>query len=339
MLSGVLLASLFLCGPTTARADDTEAMRRHAVNWFKAVNVGGPEGKMVPGVSRNIDEALKDGRDVTVLVPSRLSKSGKAFYGTTFAGVFFAFELTEDQARRAGFDPEGVITRQGPKRGSARQAQPLVHLDRLSIDNAARVSGDRSLTGSAVCHFFAEPRGELVVRITYKLKGSTVEITKPLRDLPQDGVLRLSIDAINRDNKDPHAGPLPLFVDVCSVSGTGFDRKLTVVSNTQSLLLDVIGTTTNTSTTNTVTSLVGTKWQFPGTKTTVEFLAGGRVHFKFESGDADGKWEQKGNKVTFDANGFTLFELEMKGNEMTGTWTRLKGEDVGKKYPSGLKRI
>ena len=88
-----------------------------------------------------------------------------------------------------------------------------------------------------------------------------------------------------------------------------------------------------------MTSLVGTKWQFPGTKTTVEFLAGGRVHFKFESGDADGKWEQKGNKVTFDANGFTLFELEMKGDEMTGTWTRLKGEDVGKKYPSGLKKI
>jgi hypothetical protein len=84
--------------------------------------------------------------------------------------------------------------------------------------------------------------------------------------------------------------------------------------------------------------LTGTKWQFPGTATVVEFLKGGQVRF----GDtkSPGKWRQKGKTVVFDCNDYTLFELEfVNADEMTGTWRRLQGEDVGQKNPSGLKRL
>jgi acyl carrier protein len=85
------------------------------------------------------------------------------------------------------------------------------------------------------------------------------------------------------------------------------------------------------------TGLVGTRWQFPGTTTTIEFLEGGR--FLWNGQQATGTWKQEGNSVTINVNDFTLFELTMNGDEMTGTWHRLQGEEAGKKYPSGLRRL
>ena len=87
----------------------------------------------------------------------------------------------------------------------------------------------------------------------------------------------------------------------------------------------------------TAASVIGTTWQFNGTSTTVEFLADGR--FLWNNQPQTGSWKQDGNSVTIDVNGFTLFQLTVQGDTMTGSWERLQGEDVGRKNPSSLKRI
>ena len=83
--------------------------------------------------------------------------------------------------------------------------------------------------------------------------------------------------------------------------------------------------------------LEGTTWQFGGSDTTVQFLAGGRV--RFSNSDTGGQWEQNGNAVKFDANNYTLFEVTVTGDEMTGTWRRLQGPDVGMESPTSLRRV
>lgn len=87
-----------------------------------------------------------------------------------------------------------------------------------------------------------------------------------------------------------------------------------------------------------VGSVVGTRWRFPGTQTTVEFQAGGR--FLWNGQPQRGSWSQNGKDVTITVNDFTLFTLTMTGERrMTGSWQRLQGSDVGLRSPSGLQRI
>lgn len=87
----------------------------------------------------------------------------------------------------------------------------------------------------------------------------------------------------------------------------------------------------------TVKDLVGTTWQFPGTTSKVTFLKDGK--FQWNGSPATGSWKQTGNKVEINSNDFTLFELTMNGDSMVGTWKRLKGEDMGKKNYSALKKV
>lgn len=85
-------------------------------------------------------------------------------------------------------------------------------------------------------------------------------------------------------------------------------------------------------------SVVGTKWRFPGTTTTVEFLPGGG--FLWNGKPENGSWSQNGKSVTITVNDFTRFSLTITGERrMTGTWQRLKGKDAGLRAASGLERV
>jgi len=78
-------------------------------------------------------------------------------------------------------------------------------------------------------------------------------------------------------------------------------------------------------------------WFFPATTTTVVFADDGEVIFHFESEpefeqeawDARGKWEQIGQRVLIDFNGFTVYDVELRGDRMIGTWFRTSGDDAG----------
>lgn len=77
---------------------------------------------------------------------------------------------------------------------------------------------------------------------------------------------------------------------------------------------------------NNVNSIEGTTWQFPDSYS-VTFLKNGQI--KLSDSESGGKWKQNGKLVTFDTNGYTIFKMEINGEEMIGTWERIKGEDKG----------
>ena len=76
-----------------------------------------------------------------------------------------------------------------------------------------------------------------------------------------------------------------------------------------------------------------------GTDTTVDFLSGGRIRYKSRYSESSGQWQQHGNSVTFDTEGYTQFDVTLNGNEMSGTWRRLKGSDAGTTSPTSLSKV
>jgi hypothetical protein len=330
-----------LAAPAAAQdLSSTTQMRRQAVNWFQATVASEPDSKLVANVTHDIESAIDDdGRHLVVLIPSGMSKDNRAYYGISWAGTFHAFPMTNQLGQRIGLNPEAVTVTAIGKRRDVRRAQPVAQIDRLQIDQRDRLQGDQKITGSVVCQFYQEPRDNLLLRLAYRTNEYTTSITKPLRVPPRDGVLRFEIDPINREAEKAHDGPLPLFVDLCIETRGGDDRQLAVVSNTQGTLLDVRGPANRPTRELKVENpgLEGSKWRFPGTQTTIEFLAGGR--FRWNGEVSRGYWKLEGNALTINVNDYTLFRLTPEGDEMKGTWERLQGEDIGKKNPSGLRRI
>ena len=90
---------------------------------------------------------------------------------------------------------------------------------------------------------------------------------------------------------------------------------------------------------NSAPSVTGTVWGFTGTKTTVEFLPEGHTAFADEHGPSTGNWTQRGASLVFDCNGYTEYNVQIDGDQMRGTWRRLRGEDTGFTSGTSLKRI
>jgi TolB-like protein len=67
--------------------------------------------------------------------------------------------------------------------------------------------------------------------------------------------------------------------------------------------------------------VTGTTWEF-GLGNTITFLDGGIVYFN--KLNARGHWKQKGNRVVFDCNNFTGYQVVIEGEKMKGVWYRIK---------------
>jgi hypothetical protein len=68
-------------------------------------------------------------------------------------------------------------------------------------------------------------------------------------------------------------------------------------------------------------SISGETWRFCGLYGMVTFDADGSVQFtELDCGDA--RWVQHGAHVRFDCNGFTNYDVMIRGSEMRGEWYR-----------------
>jgi hypothetical protein len=99
-------------------------------------------------------------------------------------------------------------------------------------------------------------------------------------------------------------------------------------------------------------SVAGTTWRFPPSKsrialpdggdgsTSVAFLADGTVSFEGlpPGSSTGGHWKQDGAALVFDCNDFTEYRVVISGNEMKGTWMRLRGDDKGHTSTTSLVR-
>ena len=82
--------------------------------------------------------------------------------------------------------------------------------------------------------------------------------------------------------------------------------------------------------------LVNTVWTFPGTETNVIFRPDHQVDFS--NTDSSGYWELQGDRLQFDCNRFTMYELTWHSKKMmSGHWYRLN--DSADKGTSSLRFV
>ena len=95
----------------------------------------------------------------------------------------------------------------------------------MKFDNAANVDGSKKLTGEITCKIVGKMPDQPAVRISY-FKGEVK--------------VKFSVPPINsKDDQKKTYGPLPVFVDVCTIKENGGNIDVNVISNTVGELVTV----------------------------------------------------------------------------------------------------
>lgn len=351
MALGLGLAAALGTGPVRADQDKADQLRRKVFAWLDRNYHAAKYPDTAAQVRQWIDNALRDGDDWDFTFGPGVMKTGKPYQISVFAGRFHKFRLSKKQVRKLVSGPDRVAASGAKRRYQVEPAR--IKLGRARIDGASRLNPRAKVTGSVRFTLRDSLPDKASLRLTYR-RGKTTSQHFFSVNLPAQkaGTLTFSFTPLQGE-KDTEAitGPLVVYIDVCTLKQLDRDPYLEtkLYSNSAAVLVNVaapaadgLGTLSPRPTPgpegqSAPSDLIGTKWKFPGTQTTIEFLADGK--FRWNGEPAAGRWTQNGTSVTINVNDFTLFELTRNGDKMTGTWKRLQGKDAGVKNPSGLERV
>lgn len=90
--------------------------------------------------------------------------------------------------------------------------------------------------------------------------------------------------------------------------------------------------------------LIGSRWQLKDSSTVVTFLENGDIMFEFNKANLgrwkrSGKWSMKGDRLLFDCNKFSQYDVVMRDNRMTGTCTQVSSDGSDEHEETELVRI
>ncbi len=234
--------SVLLGGATVLGADDQPASARdQAVAWLKANNRFGPDSQLVRDMTDQIDSQIDKVNNLSLTIGGGMTKADTPYQLNIWAGQFFAFELTDDQATALGVGNKSIDVSTGTKHLDRRLSPALVKLQTPKIDGAPNLDGGAKVTGTVKFKAATKPTEQVAVRLSYMVGQSTSSSFQYFDNgLPEDDTIHFSFSPINKDNKDkPFAGPLVLFVDLVTVKEVNNDAQVTILSNTTAVLVDV----------------------------------------------------------------------------------------------------
>ncbi len=344
---------------------NTDGLKKRVNDWVAANYTGGNEK-----VGGFIREKLDAGSDLVATFGAGVMKQGKATQLIVFAGRFYAVPLSAEQA--SALLRDGATFDITPHKRWYLVGTPQAALKGLKIADAKALDPTKRVTGTVNLDITGTLPAKALLRMTFRTPKGSTELFTRLPEGARSGPLSFSFQPmLSEADKDLNlSGPMVVFIDICTVEERtpGSDSEVKMHSTPVGTMLnmkkadvaapsgpddlDGPGSTppavvpgprpgivpATKPTTPASAGLVGSKWKFPGTSTVIELQAGGKLLWNGEAIKAE--WKQEGDKVTINVNDFTLFELTLvSADKMTGTWKRLKGDDVGLVAPSGLERI
>jgi hypothetical protein len=346
--------------PALVRADagGPDKLRQKVFTWLDRNYNSNKYPDTAAQVRKWIDQALRDGDDWDFTFGPGVMVTGKPYHICVFAGRLHRFRLSPKQVRKLVSGPDRVAATSAKRRYQVEPAR--IKLAKVRIDGAAHFNPRNKITGTVSFKLRENLPEKAALRLTCRHGKTTSQHFFYFNALTQTaGSLPFSFSAFQGE-KDKESekitGPVVVYVDVCTLKQQDREPYLEtkVFSNSVAALLKVgpppaanglvpltdrpmplpMPTAQRASA---PTGLVGTKWKFLGTQTTIEFLRDGK--FRWNGAAATGHWTKVGTSVVINLNDFTLFELTRSGDKMTGTWKRLRGNDAGVKNPSGLERV
>ncbi len=217
--------------------DPTPAVHDAVMRWA-ATNIEEGKDRNHTSLAAAISRLQSESCEVKVKLSAGQSKSGRPMYGVSWLDQFHAFELSAEQERQLGIEPDTVTIQGigGKPRGDTRQFPP-VRIEGLRINNGAPVTSSAAISVAVQCDPNIRLAGDVRLRIGCVLGATGMVLSPPIGDIPPDGGLSKELRPFAED--DWTEGPVPLFVDLVVINDEAPDMRLTVVSNTLSALVDV----------------------------------------------------------------------------------------------------
>jgi hypothetical protein len=209
-----------------------------AARWLRA-NV--PAG-IVKALAEKINKDLETYNGVTIRLGANRTDSGKAYCLELWAGEFFAFPLSEKQARQLKVARRDVHYLRRAEGLDQRVTPRRISLGEVTFDGGTTLSRKKRITGKVVCRVTTAPGEKVALRLSHSAGGGTVGKFYPLaRELKKGNhTLRFSFAAIGNARADAaDTGPLIVFLDLCRINP--IRRAATLLSNTRAVLVDVVG--------------------------------------------------------------------------------------------------
>src|SRR5262249_424668 len=195
--------------------------------------------KLVSDVTRDLDKAVGSGTGFAFIFDAELLKSKKPALVGGWSGEFVAYELGPDQTRGLNVPKKNLLSRQtGPPTGRP-PGTPVAHLSDLTGDKAQDLDGGKNVTGTVTCKWTERRPGNYALRLTAVKFNGTLTSLHPLGegDAPADGPVTFSFAPLNTGTV--HAGPLLVFVELCSFADADRQGPAVLESNTVGALVNV----------------------------------------------------------------------------------------------------
>ena len=220
-------------------SDDVKVRQDRAVAWLRENDVIGPETQFVTTQAAKIAQCGK-GVEFQLQIGGALLKSGRPTILASWGGELFAVELSAEQAKSLGLGARMAVFLKEFEGNSVRSQRPRVRLEAppadfpVTIDNTGTIKGvlPFKLLDDGQANYVLRARGytgkSQYTRYDHKIK----------RSFPADGKpIAFDFESAPEDPRIT-AGPLLMFIELCSYTGSDRRGEPVVISNCVPLLVD-----------------------------------------------------------------------------------------------------
>jgi serine/threonine protein kinase len=214
--------------------------RDRAVTWVRDHNPWGPGHAIVAETAARIDAEFENQEGFLLDLGSHLVRSGKATLLACRAGELAVFELTAAQAAAVPLPPSMLGFHSIRCRSDQWRRRPAFTLSHLVINGADALDVSREITGSVAYRRHGPIPQGLCLRLIYfpgEIRRSSFDHLAG-QQVTADGSLSFSFGSVGFSNPQ-HAGPLVVFLELCSESKSMDAPDLVIESNTLTALIFV----------------------------------------------------------------------------------------------------
>ncbi len=243
MRSRCLLAVLALgmAGLVSAQRPhpNNDTLKKQAVAWLKANNAFGPDHDLVGDLGATVEKALKQGKDFTLILGPKLTKSGKATALASHGNEVVALELMAEQIKKTNVPEGGAACIEGAKCQDLVQSPFPFQIEKPKFTGGLVVDGTKEFKGEVVIDRKEPVAGKLSVRLTLTGEGAARTLYSPIERQPlaDKATIAFTFPSVNAKGKKAFQGPAVAFIDLRIVDSN--KPEVIVLSNAKAVVLEV----------------------------------------------------------------------------------------------------
>ena len=233
--------------PAGSESASAGAIHKQFQGWITKNSRFKLEAPVNKQILKWVDEDVANGEHFSIMLGSKVGKTGKSYQLACWGDQFFAFDFTADEARALKLDADAV--KQASTGGAPRDQRlpnAAVKIGKVEIDHSDKLDGAQPITG----HVNLEKVGSFPegshpsLRFSYFMGSTTtMEYSALIEADRAGGRIAFKINAVNGSmgviSTPSYAGPLAIFVDVCAEELPS--KSATICSNAVAVLVKVAG--------------------------------------------------------------------------------------------------